>query len=233
MMYGTTCPLQKIHYCPGHSKDNPDEMLNRTVKDAFRGVYLGVSEDKPADMSTAKRAAAKMLEVKTHAGEPVLTFVSEPGGRWSERERQQFEFTINSYQGLMAFGEERKKHAPAWHTTDPPAEVVSMWAEQDMDVVDERGEPRQWAHLEELVQEMKHHIAFLNIYGIALRKCPPGCSTECSFCIEHPRRGEYIKQGARDCLTDHCDPPCLVQPCTHTLNIQYGQIMAVIISPLT
>ena len=219
--------IEKIHYCPGHSKDNPDEMLNRTVKDAFRGVYLGVSEDNPADMHTAKCAAAKMLEVKTHAGEPVLTFISEPGGHWkSEHERQKYEFTINSYEGLKDFVEERKKHAPAWHTDDPPEDMVSMWAEQDADVVDARSEPRQWAHLEELVQQMKYHISFLNIYGIALRKCTG--HTKCKFCADHPPRGDYIKQIPRDLLTDACNPPCTEQPCTHTLNIEYSGIMAVL-----
>ncbi len=167
-----------------------------------------------------------MLEVKTHAGEPVLTFVSEPGGHWSEQERQQYEFTINSYEGLKDFVDERKKHAPAWHTDDPPAEVVSMWNEKDVEEVDKRGEPRQWAYLEGLVRQMKQHIGFLNIYGVALRKCPPGRRSACKFCTEHPPCGEYVKQGARDMLLDRCNPPCPVQPCTHVLNIEYGEIMA-------
>ncbi len=222
--------IEKIHYCPGHSKDNPDEMLNRTVKDTFRGIYIEVREDRPADMCSAKRAAAKILGAKTHSGEPVLTFVSDPERRWSEQERQQLEFTINSYKGLMTFVEERKKHAAAWHTADPSAEVVSKWADEEKEgELDRNDEPRQWAHLEELVQQMKRHIAFLNIYGIALRKCRPGPDA-CKFCADHPQRGEYIKEAAREFLADPCDPahPCAAQPCTHTLNSQYGKIMTVL-----
>ncbi len=119
-----------------------------------------------------------------------------------------------------------QEHAPAWHTDDPPEHVVSMWAEQDADVVDARNEPRQWAHLEELVQQMKHHISFLNIYGIALRKCTG--RTKCKFCTDHPPRGDYITQIPRELLMDACDPPCTEQPCTHTLNIEYSEIMAVL-----
>ncbi len=174
--------IEKIHYCPGHSKDNPDEMLNRTVKDTFRGIYIEVREDRPADMCSAKRAAAKILGAKTHSGEPVLTFVSDPERRWSEQERQQLEFTINSYKGLMTFVEERKKHAAAWHTADPSAEVVGKWADEEKEgELDRNDEPCQWAHLEGLVQQMKRHIAFLNIYGIALRKYWPGPDA-CKFC---------------------------------------------------
>ncbi len=215
--------IEKIHYCPGHSKDNPDEMLNRSVKDNFRGRYIKLADNSGADgMHTVKCAAAKMLATKTHAGESVLPFVSDPEHRWSEQERQQYEFTIDSYESLMEFVQERKKHADSWHTDDPPAEVVRNWA------TEEEAATHQFAHLEEMVQQVKHHIAFLNIYGIALRKCLPGPNM-CNFCKQHPPRGAYLKNAAREFLTDLCNPthPC-AQPCTHTLDIQYGEIMSVL-----
>lgn len=47
--------IEKMHFCPRHLRDNPDEMLNCTVKHQFRGHTLGeITSDEQAYHSTSQ-----------------------------------------------------------------------------------------------------------------------------------------------------------------------------------
>jgi hypothetical protein len=212
--------IEKLHFCPGHSKDNPDEMLNRTVKRSFKGRYVDAGEGDGELMEAAKRAAADALRSKTHAGESMHVFVSPAGGvRWrGQQQREKYELNIEDYETLYAFAVERVKHVALWfdREKDPPPEVVQKWKEEEPD----------FYALEQLTQLVKKHLVYLHLYGVGLRKCH-GNAPPCAFCKEHPPRGSFIKNSAREFETDDCNPevPCPTPICKHKLNAQYGQIM--------
>lgn len=211
--------IEKLLFCPGHSKDNPDEMLNRTVKRSFKGRYADAGDGDREKMEDAKHAAADALHSKTHAGESMHVFVSPAGGvRWKESEREKYELNIEDYATLYNFAVERVKHAPLWFDMekDPSPDVVRKW---------EKDEPDFYA-LEQLTQLVKKHLVFLHLYGVGLRKCH-GNTPPCAFCKEHPPRGSFLEKSAREFDLDDCDPknPCPTPICKHKLNAQYGEIM--------
>jgi hypothetical protein len=177
--------IEKIHFCPGHSKDNPDEMLNRTVKRSFKGRFVDAGDGDQEKMEAAKRAAADALLSKTHAGESMHVFVSPAGGvKWTASQRVKYELKIEDYESLHAFAVERAKHTPLWfdRETNPPDQVIAKWKEE--------AHLHDFYSLEMLTQTMKKHIVFLHLYGVGLRKCH-GRAVPCAFCQENPPRGSF------------------------------------------
>ncbi len=231
--------LEIWNYCPGHSKTNPAEMPNRTVKQQFRGRTLESKSDSREDIEIAKQEAATFLQGTTHAGEPLHPFiqptVSTPfqevhsqRGFEQQDERQQFEVEINSYTELYSFAKERKKHARNWLKQDPPEEIIQQWRDSaDPSIA-------TYPRYEEKVLQLKRHIAFHCIYGIVITKCSPeDCYADndepvqpCDYCKQHPPRGVYNFINWRLSNTN-CDPqhPCNVSPCLHALNKEYNDLI--------
>lgn len=208
--------IEKLLFCPGHSKDNPDEMVNRTVKRQLKGRFVDAGEAGPEEMELAKKAMADVLCSKTHAGEPLHAFVAPAGGvKWNEQDRRKFEFTFD-YETLYPFAVERAKYARWFADEEVPAEVIQQWKTQE--------ETGFWA-LEQLTQEMKKHIRYINLYGIALRKCHES-ATACKFCKDHLPRGLFLRNAAREFDLEECDRehPCPIPICKHKLNKEYREI---------
>ena len=232
--------LEVWNYCPGHSKTNPAEMPNRTVKQQFRGRMLESKGDTADAIEQAKKEAETFLRKTTHAGEALHPFVQSSIGipfqeanlhrvhsRQSD-ERHRFEVDINSYSELYSFCKERKKYAKNWLIDNPPDEIIQRWRDSDDALI------ATYPNYEQKVRHMKIHIPFHCTYGIVFTKCSPGDRYEdddtpvqpCDYCVAHPLRG--INNFINWRLTNTtCNPhePCQVSPCTHQLNKEYHDLI--------
>jgi hypothetical protein len=232
--------LEKWNYCPGHSKANPAERPNGTVKNQFRGRYLESKSDSKEHMELVKNEAARFLEGVTHAGERIYPFVQPAVGipyteQESQRgfqqqdERQRFEVTINSYAELYSFAKARKKYAKNWRTENPPEHVVQSWSADTDPLI------ATYAMYEEKVQQLKRHITFHCLYGIIITKCFPDDRYEdtdahfepCDHCKLHPPRGRHSISNERSTNTTCSEEtPCNVSPCIHELNAEWNILLA-------
>lgn len=122
------------------------------------------------------------------------------------------ELNIEDYKTLHAFAVERAKYALWFEDKALPDSVLQKWKEDE--------ESGFWA-LEQLTQQMKKHIAFINLYGVALRKCRTNASP-CDFCKKHPPRGLFLANAAREFDVEECDCPEPI--CKHKLNNEYQKI---------
>jgi hypothetical protein len=214
--------IEKIHFCPGHSKDNPDEMLNRTVKRVLKGRYMQKGDGEQETMEKIKCAAGAQLTPKTHAGEQIHVFVAPTSSmRWwkDETERQRFEMNIeDDYDALLEYCKERKRatNKEHWLLADPPEHVIDKW----------RAEENGFDRLERLTKQVKAHLEYFHLYGVKLTKCARG-KPPCEFCAAHPPRGNIIpKELPREWQAgDNCTCTDVQKStCKHTLNNHYSNI---------
>ena len=207
--------IEKIHYCPNHSKMDPAEMVNHTTKQQFRGRYLASGNGTEREMEQAKHAAAEQLADVTHAGEKLHAFVQP-----CRPPAEQPQVPINGYDVLMEYVHERARIMPKgknWMHWDPPADVVAQWT------LDE--EKFEFAELEEKTQAMKEHIRYHANYGVIISKCLPGGDV-CDFCQTHSWRGHdwyshRIAAENRVCPRGGCQE----SPCDHKLNQKYSELL--------
>jgi hypothetical protein len=184
--------LEKVLYCPYHSKTNPDERLNSTVKRQLSGNTISAGDRSKRAMLRAREIAAELLRGKTHGGEPLGVLLApleppEDGLRVSEADCDM--------ETIDDFVNERSEHVKLdFRVTDLPATVRARW-QQAADGVDENVESVDLAnfhHLEQLVQFLRRHVVCYSLYNVVIEKCDAARPAEaCDWCRAHPRRGTF------------------------------------------
>lgn len=211
--------LEKWNYCPGHSKYNPAERLNSTVKGEFRGGVLKSGNGQKQAMEEVKNKAAEHLVHTTHAGEPVRAIPHPCVGRNSERDRHKWEVSIE-YDDLKKFSEYRSKLGP-WFVTPVPEATLEGWR------CSEHLDELMFAEMEDRLQWAIDHMEHYNIYGVILRKCAKNDLERCAWCKDHPWRG-------KDCFTERTTAAnavcpignrCAERVCDHQLNKTYMDLL--------
>ena len=206
--------IEKVHYCPNHSKTDPAERVNATTKRQFRGRYIESGEGSAADMARAKERAKEHLANATHAGEPLHAFVQP---RIAPPDQPQI--GINSYEELLAFSRERaKRSGDHWYSVDPTEDDIAAWDNDD----DKIG----YRELERKVQLLKQHIRYYALYAIVIAKCEGDDLESCNFCSQHPPRGATNWYSERTKAENAiCPAACPASPCDHSLNADYAQLL--------
>jgi hypothetical protein len=208
--------LEKWNYCPNHSKFNPAEMLNRTVKGRFRGGVIESHDGSKETMEKVKEVAAAHLKGTTHGGERIRAIPQPSTTKELDRTRERWEIKID-YSQLKAFSEARTKIGP-WKTTLVPIEVRQRWANSDDAEIEsfiELEDKLQWA-----IKHARHH----SLYGVVLAKCAPAALDKCTWCKDHPWRGDdwYQKRvTANNAVCPAAGDGCAERFCDHRLNKTY------------
>lgn len=225
--------LEKWNYCPGHSKLNPAEMLNRTAKAKCRGgVITSGDGDRDAMEEAKKKASAALLNV-THGGERIRTIphhrAGVAAGRNGEQARERWEVSID-YDELKHFSKMRGTYGP-WRTTSVPEAILEEWyPSQDPDAEESEEEDPidpSYAALEDLLEWAKMHLRHYNLYGVVLTKCDPDDPEKCTWCKEHPWRGKKWFQERTTAASSVCPaaPACVLPVCDHNLNRAYLDLL--------
>lgn len=212
--------IEKWHYCPGHSKEDPAEMLNRTTKTQFRGQLIASTPgDASASMDAAKETAAKHLRHTTHAGEEIYVAV-QPRQGVQQDDRKEFEASF-TYEELKEFSKVRSYWRP-WINKDVPDAKVEEWENDE-----EHPEKSDFARLEKNLRLAKAHRRHHSLYGIVITKCSKEDAPNCSYCKDHPLRGEknWYEQ-RRDTANINCSAAlCQKKPCKHMLNATFLDLL--------
>ena len=217
--------LEKWNYCPGHSKYNPAERLNSTVKAGFRGGVFRSGNGQKQAMEEVKGKAAAHLKRTTHGGEPIRTIAHHRAGvgagRNGDQDRRKWELSIE-YDELKKFSEYRSKVGP-WRTTDVQEGVLAGWREsEDLDEL-------MFAEMEDRLQWAIAHTRHYNIYGVVLTKCAEDDPDKCAWCKEHPWRSKdwYAERTKAENAVCPNGAPCDARVCDHDLNKTYmGLLLA-------
>jgi len=211
--------LEKWNYCPNHSKFNPAEMLNRTVKGRFRGGVISSGDGSKEAMEKVKKRAATHLKDARHAGEEIRALPQPHAGPAGmcrqECDRARWEIDVD-YEELKAFSVTRNAFAP-WRTTKVPGDVMEGWRNSD-DL-----DNQQCAELEDKLQWAIKHMRHHSLYGVVLAKCAPNAPEKCTWCKDHPWRGDdwYQKRTTADNAVCPAGDKCGERFCDHRLNKTY------------
>jgi hypothetical protein len=212
--------LEKWHYCPDHSKFNPAERENGTIKAAFKGGIISSGNGDREAMEDVKRKAAAALKGKTHCGEPIRAIPHHRDGA-AEREgdRSVWELSIDAEE-LRRFAQERTKIGP-WKTTNVPPETMAEW-EQSEDT-----EELAFAALEERLRWAKYHMRYHALYGVVLAKCHAERLDKCGFCARYPWRGHDwdAARTTTEALVCKSRPACEGRFCDHRLTASYNALL--------
>ena len=158
--------IELHHYCPGHSKENPVEMLNRSEKRPIKGRVISSGNGTRQDMEKAKKAVASAIESTTHAGEPIHAIVVPAGSMpWKgEQERSKYEPDIIPHEELLAFVRARRgdKRPLDEEGGDWDLNLSYEWIDDDND--DRLG----YADLEKMTKLLHNHLRHHSIYGVII-----------------------------------------------------------------
>lgn len=215
--------IEKWNYCPYHSKCNPAEMLNRTIKGRLRGRVITSGEGQAEDMGNVKKKAAEYLKDTKHGGEPIRVLGHPgqvlPARRQDEHNaRRDWEISFD-YEELHHFSQERTKIG-AWRTTEVSEEKMEKWrTSEDID-------DNELAVFEEKLQWAIQHMRHKSLYGVVITKCPENAPERCDWCQEHPWRGRDWYGTRTAAANRYCEfRACSERFCDHRLNEEYKTLL--------
>ena len=222
--------VEKVLYCPYHSKMNPDERVNSTVKRQLSGNTISAGDRSRQALIEAREHATRLLLGKTHGGEPLRVLVApleqpDNGLKVTAADVdmdtiddfvvERSKFFKNDFRALDQPATDRLRQE--WQDSLRRWQAAAQEAGNggdDLSAVD----LASFYHLEQLVQFLRKHIVSLSLYNVVVEKCDGVSASSCDWCREHPRRGSYsFRQLRKDKLCPE-DAPCPDRDfCQHAL----------------
>jgi len=201
--------LERYHSPPGHSKINPVEQFNKSVKQTLFSYWIKLKYGTELEFKQVCESIQNRLVNATHGGLPILAGIGSNYTKCFYSTEIQLPIFTNP-NIIQKFVNERVKNLTTkvikskWYKTTVKPEILAQWQQTNP----------EFYNLETKVQLMFKHIKVCCLYCLVIERC----NDSCGYCLSNPS-GTF---SFGDYKNFQCDDNCKDKPiCVHKLNQKF------------